>query len=200
MRRGRAVGMVLVMVVVVGAGGCGARGDGEDHLLVRASGVTREAHDSRNANRDPRLPDPVTFRALARRRDDLEAAHRWFVGLAAWAYIAGAAAADSPTMTPPGLRGRPPVAAAPVGPVTRGGPWVCIANAETGGVAATGPTYWTVFGLVTGVVDEYGSPAQQAAVFGGTADLATQLDIAVRFAADHGFGGWGVLTRQKCGL
>lgn len=93
-----------------------------------------------------------------------------------------------------------PVAAPVTTPPATGGVWACIANAETGGVPAPGPTYWTVFGMVTGIITEYGSPAQQAAVFNGTASFATQLDIATRFANDHGFGGWGWLTRQKCGL
>lgn len=96
---------------------------------------------------------------------------------------------------------RPPVTeAAAVTPPSTGGVWACIANAETGGVSAMGPTYWTVFGMVTDIIEDYGTPAQQAAVFGGYADFGTQLDIASRFAADHGFGGWGYLTRQKCGL
>lgn len=84
--------------------------------------------------------------------------------------------------------------------VGSGGPWVCIANAETGGRPAMGPTYWTVFGMVTGVITGYGTPAEQAHVFAGTATWSEQLDIGVRFASVNGFGGWGWLTRQKCGL
>lgn len=79
-------------------------------------------------------------------------------------------------------------------------PFPCIATAETGGEPAMGPTYWTVYGMVVDIIEDYGTPAEQAAVFSGTASAWQQYDIASRFAADHGFGGWGVLTKQKCGL
>lgn len=91
-------------------------------------------------------------------------------------------------------------ATTPIAQPTSGGIWACIGEAETGGVAAMGPTYWTEFGMVTDIIQDYGTPEEQAAVFGGYASFGQQLDIAVRFAADHGFGGWGYLTRQKCGL
>lgn len=79
-------------------------------------------------------------------------------------------------------------------------PWPCISNAETSNVAAPGPVYWTVFGVVTDVIEDYGTPDEQAAIFNGTASYQTQLDVVSRFAALHGFGGWGTLTKQKCGL
>ena len=63
-----------------------------------------------------------------------------------------------------------------------------------------GATYSTAFGMVNDIIYEYGTPEEQAAVFSGTATPEQQIDIASRFAADHGFGGWGVLTKQKCGL
>lgn len=81
-----------------------------------------------------------------------------------------------------------------------GGPWLCISQVETGGIPAMGPTYWTSFGLVTGIIEEYGTPEQQAAVFGGYASFTQQLDIAVRFAEANGFGGWGWRTREVCHL
>lgn len=80
-------------------------------------------------------------------------------------------------------------------------PWPCIAEAETGtDWSMHGSTYSTAFGLVNDIVEDYGSPEEQAAVFSGTATAEQQVDIASRFAADHGFGGWGVLTKSKCGL
>ncbi len=95
----------------------------------------------------------------------------------------------SPEVAPPDL---PPAAASP---------WPCIAEAETGSDwTMHGSTYSTAFGMVNDIIEDYGSPEQQAAVFSGTASPETQIDIASRFAADHGFGGWGELTKQKCGL
>lgn len=89
----------------------------------------------------------------------------------------------------------------PVSPTTSGGVWACIANAETGGdVSMHGPVYSTAFGMINDIVYQYGSPAQQADIFSGNGTFAEELDIASRFAADHGFGGWGYLTREKCGL
>ncbi len=96
----------------------------------------------------------------------------------------GTVAAASPPETQPGT----------------GGVWICIANAETGGVPAPGPTYWTVYGVVTDVVTGWGTPEEQAAVFGGYATPGQELDIVTKFAAQEGFGGWGVLTKEKCGL
>ncbi len=82
-----------------------------------------------------------------------------------------------------------------------GGVWSCIANAETGGdFTMHGSTYSTAYGIINDIVYEYASPEVQARVFSGTASASEQLDIVTRFAADHGFGGWGVLTREKCGL
>ncbi len=80
------------------------------------------------------------------------------------------------------------------------GVWSCISIAETGGDPAMGPTYWTEYGVVIDVIQDYGTPAEQAAIFGGTADAATRLAPVARFAAENGFGGWGELTKQKCGL
>jgi hypothetical protein len=79
--------------------------------------------------------------------------------------------------------------------------WDCIATAETGGdYSMHGSTYSTAFGMVNDIIYEYGTPEEQSAVFSGTATKAQEIDIASRFAADHGFGGWGALTRQKCSL
>lgn len=110
---------------------------------------------------------------------ELDAYHRWLQGLGG---VGGTVISDPPP------------------PAPTGGPWVCIADAETGGVPASGPTYWTVFGVVSGVVTEYGTPAEQHDIFTDTASFGEQLDVVTRFAAVNGFGGWGVLTRQKCGL
>lgn len=89
----------------------------------------------------------------------------------------------------------------PVGEITSGGPWICIANAETGGdVTMHGSVYSTAFGMINDIIYQYGTPQQQADIFAGRGSFAEELDIASRFAADHGFGGWGVLTREKCGL
>ncbi len=86
-------------------------------------------------------------------------------------------------------------------PAAASSPWACIAEAETGSDwSMTGGTYSTAFGLINDIVEDYGSPEQQQAVFSGTASPETQIDIASRFAADHGFSGWGVLTKSKCGL
>jgi hypothetical protein len=80
-------------------------------------------------------------------------------------------------------------------------PWDCIAEAETGSdYTMHGSTYSTAFGMVNDIIYQYGTPEEQSAVFSGTATKAQQIDIASRFAADHGFGGWGSLTKQKCGL
>lgn len=79
--------------------------------------------------------------------------------------------------------------------------WACIAEAETGSDwTMHGSTYSTAFGMVNDIIEDYGTPEQQQAVFSGTASQVTQIDIASRFAADHGFGGWGELTRKKCRL
>lgn len=81
------------------------------------------------------------------------------------------------------------------------GPWSCIAEAETGSDwTMHGATYSTAFGMVNAIIYEYGTQDEIAAVFSGTASAAQQIDIASRFAAQHGFSGWGVLTKQKCGL
>lgn len=81
------------------------------------------------------------------------------------------------------------------------GPWACIAEAETGSDwTMHGSTYSTAFGMVNDIIYDYGTPEEQQAVFSGTATREQQIDIASRFAADHGFGGWGELTKQKCGL
>jgi hypothetical protein len=79
--------------------------------------------------------------------------------------------------------------------------WDCIAEAETGSdYTMHGSTYSTAFGMVNDIIYDYGTPEEQQAVFSGTASKETQIAIASRFANDHGFGGWGELTRQKCGL
>ncbi len=81
------------------------------------------------------------------------------------------------------------------------GPWACIAEAETGtDWSMHGSTYSTAFGMVNDIIYDYGTPEEQAAVFSGTASAETQIRIASAFANDHGFGGWGELTKQKCGL
>lgn len=79
--------------------------------------------------------------------------------------------------------------------------WQCIAIAETGGNwSMHGSTYSTAFGMVNAIIFEYGTPDEQKHVFAGTATPDEQIDIASRFAAQHGFGGWGQLTKRKCGL
>lgn len=78
--------------------------------------------------------------------------------------------------------------------------WACIATAERGGDPAMGPTYWTEYGVIIDVIEDYGTPEEQAQIFGGTANAATRLAPVARFAAENGFGGWGELTKQKCGL
>lgn len=79
--------------------------------------------------------------------------------------------------------------------------WACIAQAETGSdYTMTGSVYSTAFGMINDIIYDYGSPEEQAAVFSGTASKETQIAIASRFANEHGFGGWGELTKQKCGL
>jgi starvation-inducible outer membrane lipoprotein len=79
--------------------------------------------------------------------------------------------------------------------------WPCVAVAETGrDVTMHGSTYSTEYGVVNDIVYQYASPEVQARVFAGTATEAEQTDIVARFAADHGTGGWGTLTKQKCGL
>ncbi len=78
--------------------------------------------------------------------------------------------------------------------------WECISIAETGGDPAMGETYWTEYGVIVDVIEDYGTPDEQAAIFNGTADAATRLAPVARFAADNGFGGWGELTKEKCGL
>lgn len=101
---------------------------------------------------------------------------------------------DPSPVTPP-VHSGVTVAAAP------SSPWDCIAEAETGSdYTMHGSTYSTAFGLVNDIIFEYGTPEEQSAVFSGTATREQEIDIASRFAADHGFGGWGALTRQKCGL
>lgn len=150
------------------------------------------------ASQAPAVPSPLI---VADRAVGLElylrarAASAWFAGIASTVSDAGASATGEGSGTT-----SPSSADTPAAPISSGGPWVCIANAETGGIAAMGPTYWTVFGMVVDIIEDYGTPAERAHVFGGTATLSEQLDIATRFAADHGFGGWGWLTRQKCGL
>ncbi len=103
------------------------------------------------------------------------------------------------SLAPPEPQSAPAATTPEVQPGT-GGVWACIANAETGGVPAPGPTYWTVYGVVTDVVTGWGTPEEQAAVFGGHATPGQELDIVTKFAADEGFGGWGDLTKTKCGL
>ncbi len=94
-----------------------------------------------------------------------------------------------------------PAATTPEVQPATGGVWACIANAETGGdFTMHGSTYSTAYGIINDIVYEYASPEVQARVFSGTATASEQLDIVTRFAADHGFGGWGYLTREKCGL
>lgn len=84
---------------------------------------------------------------------------------------------------------------------TNSSPWDCIAEAETGSdYTMHGSTYSTAFGMVNDIIYDYGTPEEQTAVFNGTATKETQIRIAAAFAADHGFGGWGELTKQKCGL
>lgn len=79
--------------------------------------------------------------------------------------------------------------------------FACIANAETGNDwTMHGSTYSTKYGLVNDIIRDYGSPEVQARVFSGTASDAEQLDIVRRFTGEHGFGGFGSLTRQKCNL
>jgi hypothetical protein len=80
-------------------------------------------------------------------------------------------------------------------------PWPCVAEAETGSDwTMHGSTYSTAYGIVNDIVYDYASPAVQRKVFSGTASPWEQTDIVRRFAADHGTGGWGWLTRQKCGI
>lgn len=79
--------------------------------------------------------------------------------------------------------------------------FACIANAETGGDETMhGPIYSTAFGMMNEIVTDYGNPEVAARIFAGQGTFSEELDIAVRFVADHGFGGWGVLTKEKCGL
>ncbi len=97
----------------------------------------------------------------------------------------GTVAAASPPETQPGT----------------GGIYACIGSAETGlDYTMHGSTYSTAFGLVNEIVTDYASPEVAARVFSGTATASEELDIVVRFTNDHGFGGFGYLTRQKCGL
>lgn len=89
----------------------------------------------------------------------------------------------------------------PISPPSTGGVWACIANAETGGdVTMHGSVYSTAFGLMNQIVTDYGTPEVAARIFAGQGTFAEELDIATRFAADNGFGGWGERTKQKCGL
>lgn len=79
--------------------------------------------------------------------------------------------------------------------------WPCVAEAETGSDwSMHGATYSTAYGMVNDIIYEYATPDVQQRVFSGTASAAEQTDIADRFAADHGTGGWGARTREKCGL
>jgi hypothetical protein len=79
-------------------------------------------------------------------------------------------------------------------------PWPCIAVAETSNRPAMGPTYWTEYGVVIDIIEDFGTPTERAAIFGGYADDVTRWRPVTRFATAHGFGGWGTLTKQKCGL
>lgn len=85
--------------------------------------------------------------------------------------------------------------------LTQSDVWACIAEAETGSdYTMHGSTYSTAFGMVNDIIYDYGTPEEQQAVFSGTASKEQQIAIASRFAGEHGFGGWGKLTKQKCGL
>lgn len=80
-------------------------------------------------------------------------------------------------------------------------PWDCIANAETGGDwSMVGSTYSTGLGVINDVVYQYGSPQEAKDIMSGQASKQEQIDVVSRFTAIHGFGGWGYLTKQKCGL
>jgi hypothetical protein len=97
----------------------------------------------------------------------------------------------------------PPVVLLPDAPVqaTVSSPWDCIAAAETGAdYTMHGATYSTAFGVINDIVYQYGTPDEQRQIFSGTASKETQIAVVSRFTAQHGFGGWGVLTKQKCGL
>jgi len=110
--------------------------------------------------------------------------------------LAVAEAAAKEVRTPPPSEA---VASVPTG--SGGVNWACVADAETGSDwSMHGATYSTAYGMINDIVYEYASPEVQQRVFSGTASPAEQTDIAARFAADHGTGGWGSLTRQKCGL
>ncbi len=93
----------------------------------------------------------------------------------------------------------PPSEMAGVGAATS--PFPCIAEAETGtDWTMHGSTYSTAYGVINDIVYEYASPDVQARIFSGTATPAEQTDVVARFAADHGFGGWGERTKEVCGL
>lgn len=125
--------------------------------------------------------------AIGRRRQELTA------------WVVAAAEEQPPRPVEPSSTTTPnPVVSAATTPSS---PWDCIALAETGrDWTMHGSTYSTAFGMVNDIIYEYGTPEEQAAVFSGTATPEQQIDIASRFAADHGFGGWGTLTKSKCGL
>lgn len=149
------------------------------------------------------VQEPETFvNAFAAASESIRArrdAERRFVEASVW--LDAAAHHPAPDHAAGGTRKAAPAAASTFSPVHASvDVWTCIATAETGGVPAPGPTYWTVYGVVTDIIEDYGTTEEQAAIFGMTASLQTQLDVVSRFAADHGFGGWGQLTKQKCGL
>ena len=105
--------------------------------------------------------------------------------------------ADPPAVTTPNRAPRDSMTTV----ATETTPWSCIAAAETGtNWHMVGSTYSTAFGMVNDIIRQYGTPQEQADVFSGTASPSEQVDIASRFAAQNGFGGWGVLTREKCNL
>jgi hypothetical protein len=105
---------------------------------------------------------------------------RWFRYLALKQYLAALIAADRARMSSQ--------------------PWPCIAIAESGGTPIMGPTYWTEYGVVVDIIEDYGTPSERQAIFGGYADALIRWRPVERFAKANGYGGWGVLTKQKCGL
>lgn len=82
-----------------------------------------------------------------------------------------------------------------------GGPWDCIAQAETSSNwQMVGSTYSTGLGVVNDIVYQYGTSREQHDLMSGTGTRDETIAVVARFTAIHGFGGWGVLTKEKCGL